>query len=340
MENGDNLFTTVVGSLPLSNNKDNMVKAFKDLIGIGIDFPCYPQLLSMISQFLTPLASNLTQLEESNDKFYLNNDFKIPKTPIALEYGEFINNFFKEEPNLLDHIKGTKACLTGPLTLATEIVLTEKIAQGINTKIFAEPRAIMVDWIVEKLAEIMKDVGKAYYSMGIDIISMDEPILGFLIGRRVLFHSEDFILEILNKSISDIKSLSSIHVCGRISPKCRDLLLQSDVKILDHEFRTNEENFHIFQREHFANTDKLLALGTVKSKFIPVKEWETKDYVESIDSLENYIRKAIKQYGKENLIIKPDCGFLPLKDTFGEEIGYNIIMNKLKNMVDALKRVK
>jgi methionine synthase II (cobalamin-independent) len=339
MDNSDGLFTTVVGSLPLSNNNENMVKAFKDLIRIGIDYPCYPQLISMISQFLSPLARDLVQLEEKNNRFYLNDDFKVPKTPIALEYGEFIKKFFSSQPHLLEQIKGTKSCLTGPLTLATEIILKGKIAQGIKPRIFAEPRAIMLDWVVEKLAEIMKQIGKAYNTMGIDIISMDEPILGFLIGRKVLFHSEDFILEILNRSISEIKSLSSIHVCGRISPKCRDLLLQTNVKILDHEFRTNNENFNIFQREHFANRDKLLALGTVKSKFMPIKGWEPIDYVETTDSLENYIRKAIKQYGRENLIIKPDCGFLPLKDSFGEENGYKIIINKLKNMVEALKRV-
>ncbi len=76
-------------------------------------------------------------------------------------------------------------------------------------------------------------------------------------------------VEILNKSISEITNLSSIHVCGRISPKLRDILLQTDVKILDHEFTTNEKNFEIFQKEHFEDTDKFLALGTVKSMFGP-----------------------------------------------------------------------
>jgi methionine synthase II (cobalamin-independent) len=198
----------------------------------------------------------------------------------------------------------------------------------------------MVDWIVEKLAKIMKQLGKAYNDMGIDIISMDEPILGFLVGRKVLFHSEDFLIHILNESISEIKTLSSIHVCGRISPKCRDLLLQTDVKILDHEFRTNEENFDIYQKEQLINSNKYLALGTVKSKFLPVEGWEIKDYIESVGSLEDYIRKAFKLYGKDRLIIKPDCGFLPLRDSFGEKGSYEITISKIKNMVQALNNTK
>jgi methionine synthase II (cobalamin-independent) len=317
-----------------------MVRIFSDLIDAGIDYPCYPQLISMIRQFLSPLAKNVDQLKEDNEKFYLSSDFKVPKNSIAVEYGKFINDYFKERHSLSEKIKGKKACLTGPLTLASEIILKGEVAQGVKPKVFAEPRAIMVDWIVEKLAEVMKKVGKAYNDMGIDIISMDEPLLGVLVGRKALFHSEEFMVEILNKSISEIKNLSSIHVCGRISPKLRDILLQTDVKILDHEFTTNEKNFEIFQKENFEDTDKFLALGSVKTLFGPENGKEINDYVETIDFLETYIKKAVNQYGKENLIIKPDCGFLPLKDTFGENQGYEIAISKVKNMVKALNNIK
>lgn len=56
--------------------------------------------------------------------------------------------------------------------------------------------------------------------------------------------------------------------------------------------------------------------------------------------LEKYIRKAVLQYGKENLIIKPDCGFLTLRDSFGEKAGYEIATRKIKNMVLALNKIK
>ncbi|MHA2185194.1 MAG: hypothetical protein ACXAAI_09355 [Promethearchaeota archaeon] len=336
----DNLFTTVVGSWPLANTNDNMEKVFSDLIQIGIDYPCYPQLISMISQFLSPLSDVIIQLEELNNRFYLSGDFKIPKTPVALQYGEFIDNFFKKSPGLLKQVKGAKACLTGPFTLASEIILKGDAAKGIKPRIFTEPRGIMVDWVVEKLATIMKKIGKAYNKRGIQIISMDEPLLGVLIGKKTLFHSEDFILSILNKSISEIKTLSSIHVCGRVSPKLRDILLQTEVSIIDHEFQTNKENFEIYNKKNLVDNGKLLALGTVKSKFTKVEGWEITDYIEDSTYIENYIRKGIEHFGRGNLVVKPDCGFLSLKDSFGEAVAYEITKRKLKNMVQALNIIK
>ena len=336
----DGLFTTVVGSFPLVNTEENMTKAFSDEIKVGIDYPCYPQLEGMNAQFLTPLSQVIESLDEKDGKYTLNDDFKIPDKPVALKYGEFIVNFLKDNPDLKDSIKGTKACLTGPFTLASETLLGEELGKGITPMVFKEPRALRVDWIVDKFAEIMKGIGKAYNDMGIEIISMDEPMLSVLVGRKVFFHSEDFIVETLNKAISEIKGLSSIHVCGRISPKLRDLLLQTDVKILDHEFRTNESNFNIFQKEHFENTDKYIAMGTVETKFSPVENGGLKDYVEEIDFLKDYINKGIKHFGKENLIVKPDCGFGPLLQTYGEELGYSIAFNKLKNLVSAVKQLR
>ncbi|MFW9882049.1 MAG: hypothetical protein ACFFG0_53985, partial [Candidatus Thorarchaeota archaeon] len=203
-----------------------------------------------------------------------------------------------------------------------------------------EPRAVMVDWIVDKFAEIIKKIAAAYNQMGINIISCDEPILGLLVGKKTLFHPEDFIIKIINKSISSIQGLSSIHVCGRISPYLRDILLQTNVRILDHEFSTNEQNFKIFEKKHFQGTDKFLALGSINSRPLQSNTKRISDYVEKVNFLTKYIRKGIEQYGRENLIIKPDCGFLPLKDTFGEKVGYKIAIEKVKNMVLAIKELK
>jgi methionine synthase II (cobalamin-independent) len=339
MDKEDGPFTTVVGSWPLSNNNENMLEIFTDLIQIGIDYPCYPQLISMISQFLSPYSKEIEQLEEIDNKFFLNGDFAIPTTPLTLEYGEFMIKFLNENPHLKDLIKGTKACLTGPFTLAFEVILKEELAQGLKPIIFNEPRAVMLDWLVDKFAEIMKQIGSAYNGLGIDIISMDEPILGLLIGRKPFFHSEEFFIETINKAISGIKNLSSIHVCGVISPKLRDILLSTNIKILDHEFTTNERNFTVFEKKHLLETGKLLAMGTVESKFAPVSNKKNDDYVEDVDFLKKFIKKGINQYGSENLIIKPDCGFLPLK-AFGEQEGYEIAIKKVKNMVTALNELK
>ena len=61
--------------------------------------------------------------------------------------------------------------------------------------------------------------------------------------------------------------------------------------------------------------------------------------LQTFNRLKKFIKKGIDQYGSENLIIKPDCGFLPLK-VFGEEDGYQIAIRKVKNMVLALNELK
>lgn len=334
------LSTTVVGSFPLNNTETNMERALEDQINIGIDFPCYPQLISMISQFLSPLSQIIPELTQTNNNFFLNDDFKIPKENVALKYGKFFVNYLNNHPNSREKIKGKKACLTGPFTLASEITLKGKVAEGIKPMLFKEPKAIMVDWIVEKLGEIMKKIGKAYSDMGFNIISMDEPILGLLVGRKVMFHSKDFIIDILNKAISGISDISSIHVCGQLNPNLRDILLETNVNILDHEFQTNEYNYEIFDKAHFEKKDKYLGLGAVQTKVEPKENGTISDYVEKISTIKSTIERGIKLYGKENLIIKPDCGFQPLRDSFDESIAYEIVVRKLNNMILALNEFK
>ena len=198
----------------------------------------------------------------------------------------------------------------------------------------------MVEKYVEKLADITKNIAKVYNEMGINIISMDDPILSVIVGRKSILYDDDFIIKMLNKSVSEIKNLSSIHVCGRISPRLRDILLSSKVKILDHEFCTNESNFQTYKKEHFENTDKYLAMGSVKTKIFPFQNGTINDYVEDVNYIMNHIKKGIHQYGSDNLIIKPDCGFAPLRESFGEKLGYEIVLKKLKSMVLALHKIK
>ncbi|UCC20266.1 MAG: hypothetical protein JSV62_02980, partial [Promethearchaeota archaeon] len=76
-----------------------------------------------------------------------------------------------------------------------------------------------------------------------------------------------------------------------------------------------------------------------ESKFTPIENKNIDDYVEEVEFLKKYSKKGIDQYGRENLIIKPDCGFYPLK-IFGEEIGYKIAIRKVENMIHALKELK
>ncbi|TXT58246.1 MAG: putative methylcobalamin:homocysteine methyltransferase [Promethearchaeota archaeon] len=337
----EGLATTVVGSFPLSNTNSNMQKAFIDQIDIGIDFPCYPQLLSMTDEFLIPLSEKSSNLVREGHKFFLEDDLSLPEEePIALEYGELVLEFLEKYPDYKKQIKGVKACLTGPFTLASEINLRGEISKGIAPRFFREPKAIMLKKLVEQLARIMKNIAGRYNEMGFDIISMDEPILSLLIGRKTAFFDEKFYIQILNEAISKIEGISSIHVCGRISPNLRDLLLKTNVNILDHEFQTSKSNFDIFKREHFTEPDRFLAMGTLATNFNKREGASINAYVESISSLKAFIKKGFDMFGRENLIIKPDCGFIPLKDIFDENVAYEITYKKLSNMVSAVKEYK
>jgi methionine synthase II (cobalamin-independent) len=118
----------------------------------------------------------------------------------------------------------------------------------------------------------------------------------------------------------------------------RDILLETNAKILDHEFVSNEGNFKIFEKKQLEQYEKFLAMGTIQTNFPPKKNANVKDYVEDINLLKNFIKKGIDLFGKENLFIKPDCGFGALKTLFdNENFAYEIVLSKLKNMVLATK---
>ncbi len=337
------LASTVVGSFPLTNTPENMAKAFQGQIEAGITHPCYPQLVSMTGQFLEPLRMLTGALELRGKEYYLLKDFDLPANPIALEYGKFVVDFLAKNPDLAKRIQGTKACLTGPFTLSGDVLLEESgLGQGVKKQIFTEPRAIMVDWMVAKFASLLQGIAKAYSDMGFQIISMDEPTLSLMVGRKTyIFHKHDFILEQLNKAMAGIKGWPSVHVCGRLAPLLRDLLLESRAKILDHEFVSWEQNWEIYTRQDLEKHDKFVAVGVVSSK-VNADPGKTKpvDYVESVGFIESVMTKAIDLFGADRVIFKPDCGLGGLKGTFAEAFAYEIAMGKLRNIGTALANVR
>lgn len=332
--------STVVGSFPKENNPNNMEAAFKEQINAGIDYPCYPQLVSMIDQFLDPLSNDPNSgLVKKNGKFYLEKELNLPSKPIALEYGKFVLDYFKKYPEDKKKIKGWKACLTGPFTLAGEIHIPEQMLDGQKVMVYTEPRAIMVGKIVVKLAQIMAMIAKEYDAMGASIISMDEPTLALIVGKRkTFFHTEDFILNTLNQAIAPISRYSSIHICGNVAPKLRDILLQSKVKIMDHEF-ANGSNEGIFEKSMFSQTDKSLAYGVLISNIQEIPNGKLENYAENTETIKNRIKKAIDLIGKENLILKPDCGFQGLKAIFGETFASQIVKTKLSNLTKSMREL-
>ncbi|MHA1672401.1 MAG: hypothetical protein ACTSYI_02125, partial [Promethearchaeota archaeon] len=183
--------TTVVGSFPYEDTEENMEQAFWDQIHAGVDYPCYPQLVSMMDQFFDPAIEAQSGITKKGNQYFLDGDFKVPSKPIALEYGQFVLDFFEKYPEAKSQVKGWKACLTGPFTLAGEIIVPTEKVNGKRPILYEEPRAIMSAEICTQLATMMADVAREYVNMGASIISMDEPSLGLIIGKRkIFFHPE------------------------------------------------------------------------------------------------------------------------------------------------------
>jgi len=328
--------STVVGSFPYENTPENMEKAFMDQINTGVDFPSYPQLVDMISQFLDPLVELGEGLKKEGGEYILEGELVVPEEPFALEYGEFVVNFLNEHPEIKKNLKGWKACLTGPFTLAGKILVDDDVVDGKNPIIFQEPRAIQSAGILDKLATMMAKIANEYNKMGATIISMDEPTLGLIVGRRsALYHKDQVIIDILNKAIDPIEKYSSAHVCGRISPKLRDILLESNVNILDHEFQKSD-NEGIFTKEMFEESDKYLAYGAIQSTADFKIDGKVNDYVEGKDIILKRLKKIKAEFGSHNLILKPDCGFGGLLAQFGQKMASEIVRKRL-NILNTCK---
>lgn len=333
--------TTVVGSFPRENTDANMNKAFQDQIDAGIDYPCYPQLVSMIDQFLGPLAEIPDSgLVKKGDKYWLESELKVPEEPVATEYGQFVLDFLERNPDAKSKIKGWKACLTGPFTLAGEIMVPKEMIGDTRVMVYQEPRAIMNGNLVAQLAKLMAKIANAYNDMGADIISMDEPTLGLIVGRRrAFFHKDDEIIATLNEAIRPITGASSVHVCGNVSPKLREILLSTNVTILDHEF-ANGNNEGLFNRNMFERTDKSLAYGVLKTNVQEKEGGTLETYVEDTSTIKKRMEAAIDSIGKENLIFKPDCGFGGLLAVFGEKFASEIVKEKLTRLTKTMQELE
>ncbi len=328
--------TTVIGSLPYAeHSKENMFDGLRLQIEAGVDYPCYPQLMAMAEQFLDPLAERVEGFQRVGKVYELSEDAKIPSAPLALECGKIMVEFFDQNPELRGKIKGMKACLTGPITLANEIVIAESKAGGKNPLIYQEPRAVMSEEILMELAALVNSIALEYEKMGFNLISIDEPVLGLLVGRRALFHKTEVYQRVINRALQDLSCYTSVHVCGRISPAVAQLLASSKAKILDHEF-TSGQNEKTFTKELLEDNNKTLAVGVIETNVKYKKDAAIEDYIESVDELRSRIQKYNEKFGAENLIFKPDCGFGPLYDTFKED-GLVIAKQKLKNLTTALK---
>jgi len=323
------VYLTYVGSFPLENTIENLTKATRDILSIPVDFPNYVQLEDMVHQFLQPISELQIGITKKGERYRLSGDLKTPKKPISNNALKILLEFRKD--NLFNKdLKGVKACVTGPFTLSSRIMLNNSAPGPFGETALANPD------VVQKITEIVSKISEDYYKMGADYVTIDEPMLSVIVGKNLLLnqYSDAGIIEIINKCSNQVNSIRGIHVCGKISRRLAEILLQSDIDVIDHEFKDTESNFNIYNKADFENHDKKLGFAVASSKIMRI---------ESVEEIESMLIRGLETFGKENvLMVKPDCGFRGL-DTKGhlDGIAYSSSIAKLKNIrlaFDSLQR--
>src|SRR5208283_1729844 len=168
-----NLATEDVGSLPAEDDfekdRKNVNRAISDKVAVGLDYPTYPQLIgsaaspmNMGLQFLRPLSINNPSLEIKGEEInLLGENIVEPDHPIGIERAEYFLSFL-QRTNLIKQLKGTRACITGPFTLASYIGTKNLMTCGAS-----KPH------IIDALGKTLCKSCRQLSDMGINIISVD-----------------------------------------------------------------------------------------------------------------------------------------------------------------------
>jgi len=323
------LATEDAGSMPLLDDfdegKKNVDRAIIDKLEVGLDYPCYPQLagtpskpMNMGLQFLLPLSKVDPGIQIKGQQVHLGSDeIKEPSVVVGVERAEYYMTFLREY-RLIEKLRGVKACVTGPFTLASYLDSNNLMTCGAS-----KPN------VVRALAKILSRSCRRLSDLGFDLINIDEPFLSLMLGRehKILYaYDEQFVVEMLNTLISEISCLSAIHVCGTVTPMVKRVLLSSKVAIVDHEFAGCARNLQAYSRDDLELTGKFLAYGCVSS---------VSPRVETVEEISASLKSALKLYGPR-IIVKPDCGFAGMQATSD---AYAAVLGKLRNMIKASRNV-
>lgn len=284
----------------------------------------------MNMMFLEPLAKEGYGIEMIKGAAWITGPLKPPKKPIGLELLKFAQDYLEKNPS--DWVDGIKIPITGPITLASV------------TKVSEKHNAIEYPDFILGFSDIVADIARAHDEAGAGLITIDEPSLSYAVWFGV---EPDVLIEAIDKPIKAIKrALPSIHVCGDISAAV-DILIRSEAPMLDHSFKDFPKNLEAYTKDILEKADKMIGFGCVSSMPDPGLLLDIRDgkvqwaeAVESVEEIEKLILDGGRRFGLERLIIDPDCGFGGMRDLFKDDTGQRIAVQKLRNMVEAVKRIK
>ncbi|TKJ27045.1 MAG: hypothetical protein CEE41_00935 [Hadesarchaea archaeon B3_Hades] len=135
-------------------------------------------------------------------------------------------------------------------------------------------------------------------------------------------------------------------MCGDISGVA-GTRIQSEAQVLDYSFKDFPANLGAYSKAALERVDKMIGFGCVSPTPDPQLLLDIKDRkrpwmdaVEFPEEIKKLILEGGRRFGLERLMILPDCGFREMKDYFEDDTGQRIAAQKLRNMVEAARRVR
>ena len=195
--------------------------------------------------------------------------------------------------------KGVKLMLTGPSTL----VHSSRIESFYKER---NPAIIDCAHALRREVESAENAGAKY-------VQIDEPFLSTgMVDLKVAKEAIGILTD-------GIEMPMAMHVCGNLDG-CFKEIAKFPIDILDCEFAGNNVNIGILEENADLLKGKKLGFGCLDSALNAV------DDKEEVKAL---IERGIAAFGKENILLDPDCGL--------RKVDIPIAKEKLKIMVDLAK---
>ena len=285
------LSTTVVGSFPVSPDRDSLVnsirtgedpflqsidEAVEAQTSAGIDIIADGQTRNdMIKLFTTKLAG-----------------IRMKGKPVVIGDIRYRGPIIVEDQKYLRSIvdgRQIKGIITGPFTLAMSCVDEH---YGSREKLAFE------------LAEALNNEARALNEV-VDVIQVDEP-----------FYSVEFpeyAGDLISMVFSGVDKPRTLHACGDVSDFF-DKLTEFDVDILDHEFAAHPDLLDVVADVDFG---QMVGFGCVRSD---------ENTPETVEIISERVKKGVASLGHERLLLDPDCGLKHL----GSDVARQKLENMVK----------
>lgn len=289
--------TTVIGSHPVAGEGEEALRAaVKDQVDSGIEIISDGQTRKdMVAYF----ADHIPGFSVEGGRSCIVGKIKPPEATPVLEDLLLAKKLAKKSE--------VKAIITGPVTM----VFFSELAPS------APYRGFRDEALYRDMSDALAVEAELIQKRGFNIFQFDEP--SFSIGAPMALAKEA-----LEGTVSDLKGKKALHVCGNLKRSFKDIVGIEGLNILSFAFKDSVSNFDTVEKKLLKDNSKKLGVGCVSS---------TEGGVEGVEEVLATIRKAIGEYGLENLEwVHPDCGMRSLERESARQ--------KLGNMAEAVRMLR